>query len=175
MFVSSACVGLYMKTCYPDEAFFLLLPDSFSLSPSGNSGTEHSPCRYKKGPVPCFPKGRGIRSCYHLMFPKRSHAPAHGVLIIKDPGISNGASSVTAYSHSPDISVHAFGVQLRDVFRKRSPRASHLPAAFCAEQVISLLVPFIAFPLYTACFNAAIWVIIWRFRSFVKSGSPEIR
>ena len=33
MFVSSACVGLYMKTCYPDEAFFLLLPDSFSLSP----------------------------------------------------------------------------------------------------------------------------------------------
>lgn len=64
MFVSSACVGLYMKTCYPDEA--------------------------KKSPVPCFPKGRGIRSCYHLMFPKRSHAPAHGVLIIKDPGISNG-------------------------------------------------------------------------------------
>lgn len=53
-----------MKTCYPDEA--------------------------KKSPVPCFPKGRGIRSCYHLMFPKRSHAPAHGVLIIKDPGISNG-------------------------------------------------------------------------------------
>ena len=64
IFVSSACVGLYMKTCYPDEA--------------------------KKSPVPCFPKGRGIRSCYHLMFPKRSHAPAHGVLIIKDPGISNG-------------------------------------------------------------------------------------
>ena len=64
MFVSSACVGLYMKTCYPDEA--------------------------KKSPVPCFPKGRGIRSCYHLMFPKRSHAPAHGVLIIKDPSISNG-------------------------------------------------------------------------------------
>ena len=75
---------------------------------------------------------------------------------------------------SPEYPVSSFGVQLRDVFRKRSPRASHPPAAFCAEQVISLLVPFIAFPLYTACFNAVIWVIIWRFRSFVKSGSSEI-
>ena len=152
MFVSSACVGLYMKTCYPDEA--------------------------KKSPVPCFPKGRGIRSCYHLMFPKRSHAPAHGVLIIKDPGISNGCQfrhSLLSTLPANTGPASVFGVQLRDVFRKRSPRASHPPAAFCAEQTIFLLVPFIAFPLYTACFNAAIWVIIWRFQSFVKSGSPEIR
>ena len=87
MFVSSACVGLYMKTCYPDEA--------------------------KKSPVPCFPKGRGIRSCYHLMFPKRSHAPAHGVLIIKDPGISNGYQ----FRHS----LLTFSGYLRSRFRCAAP------------------------------------------------------
>ena len=79
-----------MKTCYPDEAFFLLLPDSFSLSPVRQLRHLTFSLQVQKSPVPCFPKGRGIRSCYHLMFPKRSHAPAHGVLIIKDPGISNG-------------------------------------------------------------------------------------
>ena len=87
IFVSSACVGLYMKTCYPDEA--------------------------KKSPVPCFPKGRGIRSCYHLMFPKRSHAPAHGVLIIKDPGISNGYQ----FRHS----LLTFSGYLRSRFRCAAP------------------------------------------------------
>ena len=87
MFVSSACVGLYMKTCYPDEA--------------------------KKSPVPCFPKGRGIRSCYHLMFPKRSHAPAHGVLIIKDSGISNGCQ----FRHS----LLTFSGYLRSRFRCAAP------------------------------------------------------
>ena len=87
IFVSSACVGLYMKTCYPDEA--------------------------KKSPVPCFPKGRGIRSCYHLMFPKRSHAPAHGVLIIKDPGISNGCQ----FRHS----LLTFSGYLRSRFRCAAP------------------------------------------------------
>lgn len=166
---NSSRFSVFTESGYPDEIFLMFF---FASLDSGQSRETFQP---SKKPRPLFPKGRGIRSCYHLMFPKRSHAPAHGVLIIKDPGILTGASSVTAYSHSPDISVHAFGVQLRDVFRKRSPRASHPPAAFCAEQIRFLLVPFIAFPLYTACFNAAIWVIIWRFRSFVKSGSPEIR
>lgn len=144
MFVSSACVGLtFQKTCYPDEALFFLLPDSFCPVHRFRHWTFS--LQVQKSPVPCFPKGRGIRSCYHLMFPKRSHAPAHGVLIIKDPGISNGCQFRHSLLMFSRISPHTFGVQLRDVFRKRCPRASHQPAAFCAEQVRSLLVPFIAF------------------------------
>ena len=113
MFVSSACVGLYMKTCYPDEAFFLLLPDSFSLSPVRQLRHWTFSLQVQKSPVPCFPKGRGIRSCYHLMFPKRSHAPAHGVLIIKDLGISNGCQ----FRHS----LLTFSGYLRSRFRCAAP------------------------------------------------------
>ena len=68
---------------------------------------------HQKKPRPLFPKGRGIRSCYHLMFPKRSHAPAHGVLIIKDPGISNGCQ----FRHS----LLTFSGYLRSRFRCAAP------------------------------------------------------
>ena len=54
-----------------------------------------------------------MRSCYHLMFPKRSHAPAHGVLIIKDPGISNGYQ----FRHS----LLTFSGYLRSRFRCAAP------------------------------------------------------
>lgn len=151
MYVSSACVSLtFQKTCYPDDALFFLLPDLFSLCPARQFRRWTFSLQVQKSPVLCRSKGRGIRSCYHLMFPKRSHAPAHGVLIIKDPGISNGCQFRHSLLMFFRISPHTFGVQLRDVFRKRCPRASHPPAAFCAEQIRFLLVPFIAFLLYTA-------------------------
>ncbi len=47
------------------------------------------------------------------MFPKRSHAPAHGVLIIKDPGNSNGCQ----FRHS----LLTFSRYLRSRFRCAAP------------------------------------------------------
>ena len=120
-----------------------------------------------------FPKGRGIRSCYHLMFPKRSHAPAHGVLIIKDPGISNGRQ----FRHS----LLTFSGYLRSRFRcaapgciqkKKSARLSSTGSFLCGADPIPTC-SLHRFFLYRF-FKAAIWVIIGRFQSFVKSGSPEI-
>ena len=78
-----------------------------------DSGQSRETFQPSKKPRPLFPKGRGIRSCYHLMFPKRSHAPAHGVLIIKDPGISNGCQ----FRHS----LLTFSGYLRSRFRCAAP------------------------------------------------------
>ena len=116
-----------------------------------------------------------MRSCYHLMFPKRSHAPAHGVLIIKDPGISNGCQfrhSLLAFRRNIrfPLSVCSSGM-----YSEKEVRAPLIHRQLSVRsRSFSYLFPSSLFSVYTACFNAAIWVIIWRFRSFVKSGSPEI-
>ena len=105
---NSSRFSVFTESGYPDEIFLMFFFASLSILDNRARHFSH-----QKKPRPLFPKGRGIRSCYHLMFPKRSHAPAHGVLIIKDPGISNGCQ----FRHS----LLTFSGYLRSRFRCEAP------------------------------------------------------